>query len=180
MNTKEKIIRISPFATKSGHKSWTVVDEDLLQTKIKDALNNPRKREIHNLHDQDSDNLQRMLNTISKGSYVRPHRHLSPPKSESFVVLKGSIGFVVFEDDGTMKKENCTLVDPKRGVYAVDIRPGVFHTFFALEDATVVFEVKPGPFDPNADKGYAVWAPAEGTPEGEKYFKELVEKFNKF
>lgn len=155
------------------------VDEDLLQTKIKDALNNSRKREIHNFHDQDSDNLQRMLNTIAPGSYVRPHWHLNPPKSESFVVLKGSIGFVVFEDDGAVKKENCIVVDSKKGIYAVNIRPGVYHTFFALEEETVVFEVKPGPYDPNADKGYADWAPAEGTIEGQKYLKDLEAKFKK-
>jgi hypothetical protein len=31
---------------------------------------------------------------------VRPHRHLDPPKTEAWIVLRGAVLFVTFFDDG--------------------------------------------------------------------------------
>ena len=42
-----------------------------------------------------------------------------------------------------------------------EIEKGAWHTVGALEPNTVVFEVKPGPYDPSADKHFAPWAPEE-------------------
>jgi hypothetical protein len=44
--------------------------------------------------------LHRMLNAIEPGSYIRPHRHQSPPKPESIIVLSGSLALVKFGGDG--------------------------------------------------------------------------------
>ena len=38
-----------------------------------------------------------MLNAIQPGSYIRPHRHLDPPKSESLILLQGMLGYVSFQ-----------------------------------------------------------------------------------
>ncbi len=39
---------------------------------------------------------------------------------------------------------------------------------------TVLFEVKPGPFDPKTDKEFAPWAPAEGSAEDEMFMSQLL------
>jgi cupin fold WbuC family metalloprotein len=118
-----------------------------------------------------------MLNAIQPGSYITPHRHHDPPKSESIIVLQGVLACVSFENDGTSLESNFTLLDSRRGIYGVDIRPSVWHTIFALEPDTVVFEAKSGPYGLCSDKGFAPWAPPEGSPDAVRYLVELEDRF---
>ena len=46
-----------------------------------------------------------------------------------------------------------------------------------LEPDTVVFEVKPGPYQPTSDKDFAPWAPAEGGPDAPAYLADLEARF---
>lgn len=155
------------------------VTMDIIEAKSRDAMQNSRKREILALQRGNADLLQRMINAIEPGSYVRPHRHHAPPKAESVVLLSGSIGFVVFHDDGTLNHDACVLLDRSHGTLVLDCRESIWHSFFALESNTVVFESKAGPFDPNTDKEFAPWAPAEGSPEAPAYLEQLVANFQK-
>ena len=161
---RAEIIRVSPVATRSCHEAVAFLDRDLVQRKAYDARRSPRRRDIHVLHQGDDDPLQRMLNAIQPGSYIRPHRHLDPPKSEAVILLQGMLGYVSFRDDGTPEDDNFLLLDLDRGVLGCDIRPGVWHTIFALVPDTVIFEVKPGPYSPTNDKDFAPWAPEEFIP----------------
>jgi cupin fold WbuC family metalloprotein len=174
---KAPLERLSSLATISRHERAFAVTADVIHTKAAEAKSNPRKREILVLQRGDRDPLQRMLNAIQPGSYVRPHRHSSPPKAESLVLLTGAIGFVPFFEDGTPDRENFILLDKTRGVLAADFREGLWHTFFALEPDTVVFEVKPGPYDPATDKEFAPWAPAEDAPDAASYLSSLEQIF---
>lgn len=176
MNTGP-IERLSRFATISRHERTLGIDRKLIATKSREAAANPRRREVLVLHRDDQDPLQRMLNALQPGSYIRPHRHRRPPKAEPLVLLAGAAGFVVFEDDGTPSIENSILLHPHEGALVVDQREGAWHTFFALHPDTVLFEVKPGPFDPAAEKEFASWAPEEGAPEAAAYLESLERKF---
>lgn len=158
---RAEIIRISPAATKSCHEAAAFLDRDLVERKAYDARRSPRRRDIHVFHQGDDDPLQRMLNALQPGSYIRPHRHFDPPKSESLILLQGMLGYASFRDDGTPQDDNFLLIDLDRGVLGCDIRPGVWHTIFALVPDTVIFEVKPGPYSPANDKDFAPWAPEE-------------------
>jgi cupin fold WbuC family metalloprotein len=100
-----------------------------------------------------------MLNSIQPGSFVRPHRHLDPPKDEAFVLMKGSAGFVIFDMVQGLPKKEFVLLDFERRNYGIDIRAGVWHTLFSLEPDTVSFEVKPEPYTPLTDKDFAVRSP---------------------
>ncbi len=173
------IIRISAAATRSGHKAVALIDRNLVERKASDAKRSDRGREIHNFHEGDSDPLQRMLNAVQPGSYIRPHRHLSPPKAESLILLQGQLAYVSFSDDGLPEEGGLVLLDVGRGVYGCDIRPGVWHTIFALAPNTVLFEVKPGPYDPAADKEFAPWSPPERTPEAAAFLAELEDGFRR-
>jgi cupin fold WbuC family metalloprotein len=171
--------RISDFATRSRHDITLAVTAGIIEAKSRDARQNPRKREILALQHGNADSLQRMINAIEPGSYVQPHRHHAPPKAESVVLLSGSIGFVAFHEDGTLNHEACVLLHRSRGAVALDCRESVWHTFFALEPNTVVFESKSGPFDPRTDKEFAPWAPAEASIEAAAYLERLVATFQK-
>ena len=174
-----QIVRISAAATKSCHQAVARIDRDLIRRKAADARQSARKREIHIFHEGDPDLLQRMLNAIQPGSYVRPHRHLNPPKAESIILLQGVLGYVSFTEVGLPDEKNSILIDPARGVYGCDIRPGVWHTIFALAPDTVVFEVKPGPYDPTIDKEFAPWSPPEGSPEAAIFLAEMEDRFRR-
>ena len=168
-----QIERMSPLATRSGHQGILAIDRVLVAAKVADAKRNFRRREIHCFHEGDDDPLHRMLNAIEPGSYVQPHRHLFPPKAESLIILSGSLGVVPFHDDGVPDKANLVLLFQERGVVGVDIRAGVWHTFVSLETDTVVYEAKPGPYQPASDKDFASWAPAADTDEAGSYLAQL-------
>jgi len=174
------VVRISPAAPRSTHERWTLINRAQIEQKIEDAKKNTRKREIHNFHSSDQEALHRMLNSIQPGSYLRPHRHLDPPKDEGFVLLKGSAGFVFFHaEQGSMKKE-FILLDFERGTYGIDIRAGVWHTLLSLEPDTVLYEIKPGPYTPLTDKDFAPWSPPDSAPEAATFLSELEDEFRRY
>ena len=169
--------RLNPFATISRHDKTLGVTTQIIASKISEARSNPRQREILALHRSESEPIQRMINALEPGSYARPHRHHDPPKAECIVLLAGALGFVAFHDDGTPDAENCFLLHRTKGMLAVDVREDLWHTFFALEHGTTVFEVKAGPFDAHRDKQAAPWAPAENSPGAAMYLASLEEIF---
>ncbi|MBN2309579.1 MAG: WbuC family cupin fold metalloprotein [Candidatus Hydrogenedentes bacterium] len=173
-------IRVSPAATRSCHDTLAVVDGALIEAKARDAAASARGREIHCFHTGNEDTLQRMLNALQPGSYITPHQHGRPPKAESIVLLAGSLGFVPFAEDGTPDIAGSVLLDGPRGRYAVDFRAGLWHTFFALEPGTVLFEVKPGPYDPDTDKQFAPWAPPEGDARAAAYLAGIEDSFRAY
>ena len=73
----------------------------IIDRKTADARVNPRGREIHIFHAGNDDALQRMVNAVLPGSYIRPHRHSDPPRDESVVILRGAMAFIAFDDQGT-------------------------------------------------------------------------------
>ena len=145
--------------------------------RLEDALlqsrRSPRRRIIAPFHRSLSDPVHRMLNAIQPGSYVRPHRHLDPPKSEAWIVLRGAMLFVTFTDDGTVSDHLVLAAESE--TFGVDLVPGRYHTLAALKPDTVIYEVKTGPYDEATDKSFAPWAPAEGTEEAENYLRTLLE-----
>lgn len=61
----------------------------------------PRKRSNHNFHEL-TEVYQRFLNVLTKGTYVQPHKHENPPKPETFIALKGKLGFLIFDEIGNI------------------------------------------------------------------------------
>ncbi len=172
-----EVRRISAAATQSTHARVEPLRWELLHAKAAQAKANPRLREIHVLHTGDEDTLQRMLNALQPGTYIRPHRHATPPKAEAVVVLQGRVAFVPFTEAGEPDEANWALMDPRGDTFGVDYRAGLWHTFIALAPDSVMFEVKPGPYAATSDKDFAPWAPPEDTPEARHYLTWLEERF---
>ncbi|QGY39319.1 cupin fold metalloprotein, WbuC family [Pseudodesulfovibrio cashew] len=132
----------------------------------------PRRRMIQCLHKSPEAGVHKMFNALQPGTYVMPHRHFSPPKTESVLVISGSLLFVEFTDDGEI--QNHTLVQPGTEIFGVDVAPHVIHTYIALKPDTLIFEVKDGPYEHDADKDIPAWAPVEGTPEATTFLLNLL------
>jgi len=105
-----------------------------------------------------------------RGTYIAPHRHLDPPKSESFLVLEGEAAFFTFNDAG----EVAGIYRLGGATLGIDIPPGVWHTLAVLTPHAVCYEVKPGPYRASDDKDFATWAPREGDPGAPAYLERLI------
>jgi cupin fold WbuC family metalloprotein len=148
-----------------------VMNRTLLSKVVDAARQSPRRRMILPLHQSAGDSLHRMFNALQPDSYVQPHRHLNPPKAETVVVIKGAIGFVIFSDRGEIA--DWSVLSAGDDAFGIDTAPGLYHTFFALEPDTVVFEAKVGPYHPASAKDFADWAPREDSPESASYLEAL-------
>ncbi|HWA24585.1 MAG TPA: WbuC family cupin fold metalloprotein [Lacunisphaera sp.] len=160
-----------PLALPAPAGPVTVIGRSQVDEAVAQSRRSPRGRIILPFHPAPGDTLHRMLNAIQPASYVQPHRHSHPPKAESIIVLQGAIGCAIFSDHGDV--EQLHVLGAGRASFGIDIHAGVFHTFFALEPDTVVFEVKQGPYEKSSDKDFAPWAPKEGTPEAKAYLDRL-------
>jgi cupin fold WbuC family metalloprotein len=152
-----------------------LIDEGLFEATLARAAGAPRLRTNHNFHASLEDNPHRFLNVARRGTYVTPHRHLDPPKDESFVVLRGRLGFFVLGDAGEiLRAEVLEEPGPRRHACGIDVGAGVWHSFVVLSESAICFEVKPGPYLASNDKDFAPWAPREGDPGCAAYVEELL------
>lgn len=145
-----------------------LINESLLDETSTKAKANARLRMNHNIHDSIDDPVNRLLNAMEPGTYVRPHRHTQPEKVESCVVLRGSLDMLIFDDEGNLLQRE--TIDPSQGMYGFDIAPGVWHGLVVNRPDTVVYEVKTGPYTPVAGCDLAPWAPDAEDAAGVKAF----------
>ena len=141
------------------------------------AAKSARRRMNLNLHDDYDDPCQRLFNAVEPGSYVRPHRHVDPPRPECFMAVRGRMALLVFDDHGRIEKivhfgDGCE-------VSAIELPPGLWHMLVALESGSIFFETKPEPYIPLSDKDLAPWSPAEGSAAAIKYLADIMTKVTK-
>jgi cupin fold WbuC family metalloprotein len=153
-----------------------VISASLFDTVAALAEASPRLRMNHNFHSDPDANPHRFLNVLLRGTYIRPHRHFVPPKSESFLVLEGIADVVIFDDTGAIGARYRLGEESREGrLWGVDISPGVWHTILPRTTRVVCFEVKPGPWVAANDKEFAGWAPAENDPDATAYCRTLLD-----
>lgn len=147
----------------------------LLSEYLDNAAASNRKRVNLNFHLSYEAKYQRMLNCLFPESYCRPHRHLSPAKCESFIILKGRLLVLEFDDNGNIIEHIVLEADSNN--LGADFQAGCWHSIIALSPC-VVFEAKDGPYNPADDKEFALWAPEEGSAESTAYMDTLLKKLN--
>jgi cupin fold WbuC family metalloprotein len=150
-----------------------LITRNLLDSVLERARQSPRRRTNHNFHPTLTDNPHRFLNVMLAGTYIQPHRHLEPPKSETFLVLEGRAVIFIFDDSGVVREHS--ILGPDSGAWGIDIAPGVWHSLAVLSEHAFCFEVKPGPYAPAADKEFADWAPREGDAAASSYLGGLLQ-----
>ena len=143
-------------------------DAAFLDRLAAEAAAAPRRRQNYNLHAAADYPCQRFFNALSADSYVQPHRHADPAKDETVVLLRGRMGVVEFDEQG-----NVVSAAAARPGMTVDVPAGTYHTWIALEDGTIFFEAKAGPYLPLTPAEKAPFAPPEGDPRAPEYLAWL-------
>ena len=152
------------------------IDDELMADVADKARKSPRLRINYNFHRSTDEPVNRLLNTMNRGSYLPVHRHLSPDRCESCVVVKGKVGITIYDNDGRLVESR--LVGPECGCYGFDIEAGVWHGLVVLEDDTTLFEVKQGPYAPITAENLAPWTPAVEDADGvARFIKEMEQIF---
>ena len=149
------------------------INNKLIKQVARKAKTAPRKRINYNFHQDYNEGIQRILNAADTQTYVRPHKHEAPDKTEIFIILKGRVLCVEFDDAG--KITDHLFLDAVKGNFGVEIKPGTWHSFISLKNGSCVYEIKEGPYDPKVDKQFAPWSPAEDDiKEGRRFNREIV------
>lgn len=158
------------------HSAITRLNQDLFDHIAQQARSRPRLRQNYNLHDL-TEKVQRFINVLQPGTYVRPHRHLRGLEVngfELFLVLQGELGVIILNDQGqTIDQERVSAYGPTQGI---ELAEGTYHTLVALAPDTVVVELKEGPYDPNTDKEFLSAFPLEDTSAA----RQLVETWQNY
>lgn len=126
-----------------------VINHAILDKLTEEAKASPRLRMNYDLRNSESDQSQRMLNAIEPGSDIPIHRHKE--SSETVVCLRGRIVEEYYDDLERRCTETIELT-PNGPVYAINIPAGQWHTVRALEEGTVILEMKNGAFKPLSDE----------------------------
>ena len=124
-----------------------LIDDNLLNALQNEAAESPRLRMNRDMRNSVEDKLQRMLNAFEVGTVLPIHRHRN--SSETQVLLRGRID-VMFYDDNGVEIERFHL-DPRNGMYAVNVPIGQWHNLEVIEPA-VIFEAKDGSYAPLAEE----------------------------
>lgn len=148
-------------------------NKKLLDKVSGEAKKSKRRRMNYNFHKDYSDTLQRMLNALEPGTYIQPHKHEDPDKTEAFILLKGRIAVLEFDEKGNIV--DYIILDHKTNDVVAEIPPRTFHSIIALEEGSVAYELKDGPYVKIEDKNFASWAPKEGDAEVEEYLQKLID-----
>ncbi len=107
-----------------------LIDNLLLDQTSEAALASPRRRKNHNFHTSEAEGANRLLNAVEPGSYIQPHRHLDSTKDETFVVVRGRFGLVLFDEAGDVR-QTAILAGGTDSVGA-NIQHGTYHTLVSL------------------------------------------------
>lgn len=151
-----------------------IIDKALLDATTALAKNNPRLRMNHNFHDRLTDPVNRLINAMEPGSYIRPHRHTNPDRDECFLLLRGKVAAFIFDEEGNITEK--IVLSPAQGVYGADIKAGLWHGLLVMEPGSVIYEVKAGPFAPLCPANVAPWSPEPDDKEAVKHFLEKLKK----
>ena len=135
------------------------VDERQLVELLEQAASANRRRSHLLLHADHQDQVQRLLIALEPDSYVRPHVHSE--QWEMLVLLHGRLDVLIFSPEAELVRRLAMSV----AAPVVQIPRGTWHGAVA-RSASVVMEVKPGPYRANE---FAAWAPEEGAAAAEGF-----------
>ncbi|MBB3104184.1 WbuC family cupin fold metalloprotein [Azomonas macrocytogenes] len=135
------------------------LDRKLFDGLAETARTVPRRRYHHGFHAL-SEPCHRMVVGLQPDSYIAPHCHLDPDKSENLIVLRGQLGLLLFTEGGAVS--DTRVMAAGGDCLGVDLPPGTFHALVVLAPDTMMFECKAGPYLPLREDERAAWAPGEG------------------
>lgn len=119
-----------------------LIDNNILLKLTKEAQRSQRLRKNYNLHETFEDGVQRMFNAIEPKSIFPIARHQNA--AETIIIIKGAIKISIYDDNKSIIEE--VILNNAIGNYCYHIPKGVWHKAEALQNGTVIFETKEGPY----------------------------------
>jgi cupin fold WbuC family metalloprotein len=120
------------------------IDKQMLDGVIAQAKQSPRLRMNYNFHSDLNDKCQRLLNAMEPGTVMPIHHH---KVDEVFIVLTGALRVLTYDDNKNVVEN--TVLNHNEGSFGVQIPANTWHSVEILEEGTVIFEVKEGPYIPH-------------------------------
>jgi len=151
-----------------------IINTSLLDQLSEKAKSSERNRTNYNFHTDFADPINRMLNCFEIGTYIRPHKHESPDKREVFILLRGKLAVLEFNEAGDIV--NNTILSHESGCLGIEIPEKVWHSVICLAEGTAVYELKDGPYEPLSDKNFAAWAPTEDDASSALFLEALIKR----
>jgi cupin fold WbuC family metalloprotein len=127
---------------------FQIIDDKLLHKLTEEAKAKPRLRINYNFHTNLNDKCQRLLNAMQPGTQIPIHHH---NVAEMYIILKGKLKTNLYNDNGEIIES--IILDPKNNQWGVQIPAKTWHTLEVLQNDTVIFEVKEGPYIPHEISG---------------------------
>lgn len=121
-----------------------VIDKNVLDNLTVQAMSSPRLRMAMDLRNSPEDGSQRMLNALEPGTVMPIHRHLE--SSESVVLLRGKIKWIFYDEEGN--ETESIILDANGEPRMLNAEKGRWHSLVCLEEGSVLFECKDGPYHP--------------------------------
>ena len=126
----------------------SIIDKEWLDRVSMGAKESPRLRMNHNFHTSPDAKAQRLINALAPGTEVPVHRHRHT--GETYFLIRGALKVMFHADSGEVTEE--FYLNPAEGNYGVHIPAGTWHSLDVLEEDSVIFEVKDGPYMPIAEE----------------------------
>lgn len=120
---------------------------DILNKVTESAKASPRLRMNYNLHESFEDAVQRMFNALEPGTIVPIARH--PYSSETLIMLRGRLRVLIYDDNKNIIED--VVIEANTDNIGYHIPKGSWHQVESLEDGTVCFETREGPYTPVAE-----------------------------
>lgn len=109
-----------------------------------EAKSSPRLRMNFNLHNSFEDSVQRMFNALEPGTMIPIARHLS--SSETLIMIRGKLRVIIYDDNKNILEN--VIIAPNSENIGYHIPKGTWHKVESIEEGTVCFETREGPYEP--------------------------------
>ena len=126
-----------------------IIDTKIIDEVNRQARENPRLRMNYNIHESLDEPVHKLINSLQPGTIMPIHRHLHPPKKETFVLLTGKLEVLKYNDDKTIVERH--IMTKENGNIICEILPDEWHSFNVIAHDTVILEIKQGPYIPFKD-----------------------------
>ena len=124
-----------------------LLTSSIIDSLSKQASNSSRLRQNYNLHESFEDSVQRMFNALEPGTIVPIARH--PYSNETLIMLRGKLRVLIYDDHKNIIEDVVLAANTENIGY--HIPEGTWHQVESLEEGTVCFETREGPYAPVAE-----------------------------
>jgi cupin fold WbuC family metalloprotein len=123
-----------------------------------EAKQSEKRRARLCMHMSGEDHVQEMVIAFCQEALIRPHQSVN--KTESLLVVKGSMDLIVFDTAGEVLNKIEMGPFGSGKLYTVRLSASPWYTYVPRSEMLVIHEVTRGPFDPESTV-FPEWAPED-------------------